>query len=129
MTRIPDFIKENFEPSEEELKKALERPDIRLDVKIERVDFAKDFVVNYYDLDFNEHLNNVQYLKWMLEALPSDYLTSHDIKSLNILYRSECRLGDKVVSEVQQLEENVFLHRLRLEADGKELMTARTVWE
>jgi radical SAM superfamily enzyme len=49
------------------------------------------------------------------------------IKHLDILYRAECRLGEIVTSAVEQIEDNIFIHRLS-SSEGKELMLARTKW-
>jgi len=127
MTPIPKFIKDMTVQMEDNVKVGLPRPLLRPDFKFEKADFTKEFEVNYYDLDFNLHLSNVTYLKWMLEALPSNFLKENNIKNLDILYRAECRLGEKVNSQVQQIDEKTYLHLLS-DANGKELMTARTKW-
>jgi len=127
MTRIPDFIKELAKDMEENVEIALPRPNLKLDFKFEKEDYAKQFEVNYFDLDFNNHLSNVTYLKWMLEAIPSDFLLNNKIKNIDILYRAECRLGEIVTSAVQKVEGNIFIHRLS-SSEGKELMLAKTMW-
>ena len=63
----------------------------------------------------------------MLEAIPSDFLEKNKIKTIDILYRAECRLGEIVSSAVEQIEENIFIHRLS-SSEGKELMLAKTKW-
>jgi len=127
MTRTPNFIKELIPDDKENKKIILPRPNLKLDFKFEKEDYTKKFEVNYFDLDFNNHLSNVTYLKWMLEAMPSDFLLNSQIKNLDILYRAECRLGEKVTSAVEQVEENTFIHRLS-SSEGKELMLAKTEW-
>lgn len=127
MTRIPVFIRDLEAKMKENIKLGLPRPSLKLDFKFEKADFTKKFTVNYFDLDFNLHLSNVTYLKWMLEAIPNDFLLENSIKNIDILYRAECRLGEKVISKVQQIDEKIFLHQL-INGDGKELMTARTKW-
>lgn len=127
MTRIPDFIKELVKKMEPNAQIGLPRPNLKLDFKFEKEDFTKQFEVNYFDLDFNNHLSNVTYLKWMLEAIPSEFLLNNQIKKIDVLYRAECRLGEIVTSAVQQIEENIFIHRLS-SSKGKELMLAKTKW-
>ena len=81
MTRIPDFIKTMAKDMEQNVEIALPRPKLKLDFKFEKANYTKDFEVNYFDLDFNNHLSNVTYLKWMLEAIPSDFLLEHQINN------------------------------------------------
>ena len=127
MTRIPNFIKAMATDMEQNVEIALPRPKLKLDFKFEKATASKEFEVNYFDLDFNNHLSNVTYLKWMLEAIPSDFLLKYKIKHLDILYRAECRLGEIVTSAIEEVEENVFIHRLS-SSEGKELMLAKTIW-
>ncbi len=127
MARIPDFIKVLEKDMVHNIEIGLPRPSLKLNVKLEKETYLKKFEVNYFDLDFNNHLSNVTYLKWMLEALPSDFLLKNQIKNIDILYRAECRLGEIVSSAVEQVEENVFIHRLS-SSEGKELMLAKTEW-
>ncbi len=127
MTRIPDFIKVLVKDMEQNAEVGLPRPSLKLNFEFGEETYLKKFEVNYFDLDFNNHLSNVTYLKWMLEAIPSVFLLKNQIKKLDILYRAECRLGEIVSSAVEQIEENIFIHRLS-SADGKELMLAKTEW-
>jgi acyl-ACP thioesterase len=87
------------------------------------------YKVNFYDLDFNNHLNNTLYIKWMLEALPDAILEDRQLTRLFIQYKAECRWKEKVVAEIEPLGEQTFLHRLKLASDNKELALAKSVWE
>jgi acyl-ACP thioesterase len=127
MTRIPDFIKALAKDMEQNVKIGLARPNLKLNFKFEKSTYEKKFEVNYFDLDFNNHLSNVTYLKWMLETIPSSFLLENKIKNIDILYRAECRIGEIVKSEVEQIDKNVFIHRLS-SSEGKELMLAKTEW-
>jgi len=89
----------------------------------------KHFEVNFFDLDFNKHLNNTFYLKWMLEVLPAEVLEQRQLQTLDIQYRNECHWQDRVVAESQRVNANTFLHRLQLEQGGKELALARSTWD
>ncbi|MEL6987617.1 MAG: acyl-ACP thioesterase domain-containing protein, partial [Bacteroidota bacterium] len=42
--------------------------------KIDIKDYSHRFVVNWYDLDFNQHLNNIVYIKWALQSLSNEVL-------------------------------------------------------
>jgi len=125
MTRIPDFILSftNQMPSKED---CLPRPSKAKMPEFEKTDFVKTNQITWFDLDFNKHLSNVHYIKWMLEALPNDVLKEKTMTDLRIEYRIEGQLDEMIQSEIQDLGEGRFLHRLV--RDGKELARAETTW-
>jgi acyl-ACP thioesterase len=84
--------------------------------------------VGWFDLDYNAHVNNVQYVKWMLETLPEDILSKKSLHTLDIQFRAECRLGDKVEASYQQQDTSSFFHQLMLSGGNKELSLAKTSW-
>jgi medium-chain acyl-[acyl-carrier-protein] hydrolase len=86
------------------------------------------YTVQWYDLDFNMHLNNTYYSKWMLEASPLPFLQGQQLKSVDLLFRAEAQLGDQIVAERQALTSDHCMHRLFRESDQKELALARTTW-
>ena len=90
-------------------------------------EMEKHFFVGWHDLDFNGHLNNSSFKKWMIETLPFQTLKNKSIKAIHIIYKAEAVYGHRLRSEVQQLEENSFLHRLVREEDEKELCIAWTI--
>ena len=124
---IPAFILEyhNQMPPTED---CLPRPGGKL-TPFGTATFSKQFEVNWHDLDFNEHLNNTLYIKWMLEPMPIDVLNSCQLLQLDISYRAESQLQDIVLAQVQPLDDGAFLHRLLRQSDGKELAVAKTAWE
>ncbi|KAF8378658.1 hypothetical protein HHK36_030007 [Tetracentron sinense] len=50
------------------------------------------------DLDMNHHVNNVKYLRWMLETIPDQFLESHQLSGIILEYRRECGRSDVVQS-------------------------------
>ncbi|MCB0578246.1 MAG: hypothetical protein KDD10_02905 [Phaeodactylibacter sp.] len=127
MAPIPDHIlafREKMPPPEQ----CLPRPGGRLP-RFGEARAAKEFEVNWHDLDFNQHLNNTLYIQWLLEPLPGPVLENGRLRQLDINYRAECQWQDHVRAEVHPLEEEgQFLHRLVRTEDGKELAVARTEW-
>ena len=124
MSRLPQFILDYEMPEED---KCLPRRKVKLP-KFEKADKSLVFRVNWYDLDFNSHLNNVLYIQWMLEVLDNKYLREGTLLELDILFRAESNLNEEITAELQQLEEDYFLHRLIRKSDQKELAKATSRW-
>ncbi|KAF5180925.1 Palmitoyl-acyl carrier protein thioesterase protein [Thalictrum thalictroides] len=59
------------------------------------------------DLDMNHHVNNVKYVRWMLETIPDQYLESHQLSSIILEYRKECGSADVVQSLCEPEEDEV----------------------
>lgn len=125
MTRIPEHILTLTEkmPAPED---CLERPGRKLP-KFEKADFVKNYKIGWYNLDFNGHLNNVFYTKWMLQTTPIEVLKNQKLIDFKIEYRVEGLLDDEISAEVQQIDNLTFLHRLV--RNGKELAIGKTTWK
>ncbi|MCR9290720.1 MAG: thioesterase [Bacteroidetes bacterium] len=126
MTRIPVFIMEYQEkmPAKETCL-PMEKSKMP---KFENADFSKTFNVGWHDLDFNNHLSNVIYLQWILEALEDDILKNKRPVEIELLYKIEGVWKDEISSEIQVLDDGSFLHRLVRVSDGKELAFAQSKW-
>lgn len=49
------------------------------------------------DIDFNNHVHNLMYLDFALQALPADVYERHDFKTLRITYKTAVRSDKEVV--------------------------------
>lgn len=125
MARIPDFIQALECPPE---AACLPRPKNKLP-KFEVAHLTKKFTVGWYDLDFNQHLNNVFYLQWILETVPDALLQHGQLKRIDIIYKLECQWKEAIVCETQIVAEGHLLHRLVRVSDGKQLSLAESWWE
>ncbi len=94
---IPDFIKiieKDFPPSSELLPPRTGKlPPWK---KEDESAAALTFRVGFHHLDWNDHLTNTFYPQWMLEALPPDLLRDGRLRSLDISFSGEARLGDRL---------------------------------
>ena len=48
------------------------------------------------DIDVNNHMNNLVYLKLAYEVLPEDIYFSDELKNLRVTYKHQIRLGEKI---------------------------------
>ncbi|XBI60146.1 palmitoyl-acyl carrier protein thioesterase, chloroplastic-like [Aegilops tauschii subsp. strangulata] len=78
---------------------------IKLDSNAKHVD--SDLKPKRSDLDMNQHVNNVKYVRWMLETIPDQFLQHHQLSSIILEYRKECGSSDVVQSICQPDEYSV----------------------
>ncbi len=79
---------------------------------ISKCDIEKEFEVRYNDIDVNGHANNGTYIVWALEPLPFEFRTKHKLKVIDMSFKKEVRLGEKLISKVQFLDCNKTVHSL-----------------
>ena len=104
--------------------------------------FALRVRVEPTDLDDQDHVNNVVYVRWVQDAAIAHWraLTTSEIQATvgwallrhEIDYRAAARLGDEVIvrTRVGHLEGITFerLTDIRRAADGRVLAESRTLW-
>lgn len=59
----------------------------------------KNFVASYSRVDINGHMNNSKYVDEAEDLLGAEYLATHEMKSLEIEFKSEIKYGAKVCME------------------------------
>ena len=90
----------------------------------------KQFSVRYRDLDINQHVNNVSYIEWLLECIPDMVENGLCLSELEVNFLGEALHGDRVLARCCRQDEQGmrFAHDVLREADGRELIRARTSW-
>ena len=84
--------------------------------------------VQWHELDWNGHLNNMYYVQWMMEAAGAERLEKEEVFELDIIYKQEAILGDKIKSELSSSgQAQTLLHRLS-GPEERELAVARSHW-
>ena len=86
--------------------------------KLPEVTSCAEIRVRRGDLDFNDHVNNVHYVEWMLESAkckPAE---------IDIVFRQAAKAGETLVSERCAADGGRELHAIRRAADGALLATA-----
>lgn len=58
----------------------------------------RHFRAEWSDADQNEHVNNVSYVRWAVDALPRSYLERHQLRRIEVHYRQEVQLGQELVA-------------------------------
>jgi len=124
LQRIPERFTHLVTPPEESI---LEPPSSKINKPIE-VHFEKNFTPAYYDADWNDHVNNVYFIKSIIESTPIEIIKTRRIKELTYHIRAESLIGDELTVE-GQASENQYLYVMKRRSDEKAVAYAEILWE
>lgn len=88
-----------------------------------KVDQAARILVRRADHDFNDHVNNVHYVEWALEALPVPF-RSRSVRELDIVFRQAAHAGDELEARTEIVDGANLRCVIVRPADGALLATA-----
>ena len=95
---------------------------------VTRTDCQMDFNVRFDDIDFNNHVNNAVYPLWAAEAVGTGFRSEHTPSEIEISFKKECRLGEKV-SVRTELNDLISLHSICSQTDNRELARLKITWK
>ena len=127
MVPLPDFIHTLSVPTGiEPLPKLPLKPDFQT-VSWQATD-EKQVEVGWFSIDQNQHVNNVAYVQWLIEAIDSETLRTQELAEIDLVYRTESHWQDQL--RVQSVREgpNAFLHRIVQGEPDKDVLLARSRW-
>ena len=122
--QYPDDIKRFIELSNE--NEHLPRP-LSIPPKNKEPDWQHNQEVRFHDLDFNGHLSNYYFAKWMLDNMPIDWFDTREIATFSLNFREECKLGDQVFSNACQESNDKVWHQLK--RGDKEVARGFSQWK
>jgi len=125
--KIFDDIKEKWPCFPEESIKN----DISKKIKvIDSAKYVKKFHIHRFDIDSNKHVNNVTYLKWLMESIPNEIFDNYFLHIIDGRFIAEAHYGDiiKFFTESDDCN-NTFIHTIKNLDDEKVCATAKTVWK
>lgn len=95
-----------------------------------KAEYAKDIDVSWFDIDLNDHVNNIKYYQWILDSLPYEVLDRKRLKKIDITFRQEGKLGDQFVSKSYYNEsDQSWLHGLDHRTTGASHIVAKSWFE
>lgn len=59
-------------------------------------DFEAERTAVYSDIDVNQHVNNAKYVEWILDCFSQEAFLNKHLKSLQLNYLSQTRLGERI---------------------------------
>lgn len=88
--------------------------------------------VRFSDLDLYNHVNNAKYIQWIYDSFPGDMHRQHEVRSLEINFIAEAKLGDETAIFTQKLKDSsqgpAFRHSIKRKSDNKDICLAETKW-
>jgi len=93
-------------------------------------DYVNNVDVRYFDCDFYQHVNNVKYTEWCIETMPIEFIKTHRLYEVDINYRREASLGERLVAKTCTApEEDVFIHSITSEDGTRDILRMKSVWK
>ncbi|MFA5570644.1 MAG: acyl-[acyl-carrier-protein] thioesterase [Sphaerochaetaceae bacterium] len=86
----------------------------------------------YHHTDFNNHVNNVVYVSWMLDSLPFTFRDSYLPYEIDISYVAQSFRDDTIVVQSTQVNDDhdiKFIHEVIRSSDNQSLAVAHTLWK
>jgi len=95
---------------------------------IGRIDFSNTYKINWFNLDWNGHVNNVFMVHIMAESVSDEYLRQNKIQHFTIHYKNESLLHDVLIVETQ-INEMETIHKIVRESDQAIIAIASAKWQ
>lgn len=124
-TRVPEEFGEIYGVCDE---KPIEEPFSKLEI-CDEPENSEEFFVRISDIDTNNHVNNIKYAQWLLDAIPKDIYNEHILSSLEVEYKKEALLGHKIRVDYKNIKENIFNCKIFATGEDKELAIAKLDWK
>ncbi len=103
LNKISDELVANFN---REPKLEMNYADRRIIVPKINPTSTVSYVVQRNDIDYNRHMNNANYIRLALEALPDDF----EVRNMRVEFKKPAKLSDELILEVvNQSDDTIFV--------------------
>jgi len=90
----------------------------------------KEFIVHRFDVDANQHLNNIRYLQWLIESISDEIIDNYYLYSIDGRFVAEAQYGDTIMSFADRdIDDNSFIHAIKNQKNHKVCAVAKTLWK
>ena len=123
---LPPFI--NPEPQNTENAMEMPAPKVVIPSSLEKK-LVREHAVQYSDVDFNGHTNNVKYVVWAMDSIDPEYVSTHQVSEVAVNFNRETRLGDRL--QIYTAEEDSDSGRIFYVegfVDGRQSFAVRIVY-
>ncbi len=70
---------------------------------------------HYSDIDINGHMNSIRYLVHIIDALPIDYINTHDLSDFTVAYMKEGDANEELSYGIKEIAPDRFLAQVTKE--------------
>ena len=70
---------------------------------------------HYSDIDINGHMNSVRYIDHILDAMPIEYLNTHDITDITVAYMQEGSATEELSYGIKEIETDHYIAQVTKE--------------
>lgn len=124
--RIPEEMRNLLPKSPERLREDIVLDKIPLSENTEGK--SSTYQVVYSDLDMNHHVNNINYLRWVLDDFEYSFRQKYRLGSIEINYLAEAFFGDELVRNTVPNNKDEFLTKIIHNKSSKPILTSKTKW-
>lgn len=92
----------------------------------------RDFAATFDNIDFNGHVTQASYMRWITNSLPFEFLKKHILTEVEVIYAHEIMPDSNIHSFYrmeQQGERICVYHQIKDEKDDLIHCTAKSIWE
>jgi YbgC/YbaW family acyl-CoA thioester hydrolase len=124
---IPDYYYDKYQISEEDKNIKIEKLKLK---KPERIDIEKKFEVRYTDIDFNYHVGNVNYVKWIINSMPIEVIRDYAVSEFNIKYEKQIKNEDciTVQTQIEHEQDKIYARHIILDSNNNEMALLESYW-
>lgn len=93
---------------------------------------GRQFVATFDNIDFNGHVTQASYMRWITNSLPFEFLKEHVLTDVEVIYAHEIMPDSTIYSAYSRSEGEgtvTVLHQVKNEAGDLNHCIAKTVWE
>jgi medium-chain acyl-[acyl-carrier-protein] hydrolase len=97
---------------------------------IESAAYKQEFIVKRSDTDMYNHVNNIRYLKWVIDSIPKEIVDNYFLYSIDGRFIGEAQDGDAIISLTDKgINNNSLIHTIKNQVNNKVCATAKTFWK
>lgn len=88
---------------------------------------AYEYRIRHYDLDWNNHVNNIIFTKLMMQAVPAKVFNTMMVSKYTIHIKAECYHDELVSMSISQDGEHSYSHKMSGH-DGRTVALGKSEW-
>ena len=90
---------------------------------------AKNVKVNYFHLDWNGHVNNVQLIRLVIESLDCSIHYSLTMVAFYVQFKTEAVMDQELLIYNEAISDHHYRHLIKDKTTGKDIVMAESVWK